>query len=119
MCDHFREFTKMVSFSIASVLIIFAEKEVMKVYEAIKKMRELSERKIPFSFSFMSFSIDKQKSEGIVEVQNAILYKNPKESRNAYADYMLMYRDTDTGEVRQCWQPLVMTFNNMVLESID
>lgn len=95
------------------------KKEVMKVYEAIKKMRELSERKIPFSFSFMSFSIDKQKSEGIIEVQNAILYKNPKEDRNAYSNYMLMYRDTDTGEVRQCWQPLVMTFNNMVLESID
>lgn len=92
---------------------------VTSVYEAIKEMRSMSERKEEFAFSFMSYSITKDKSDGEVSVEHAILYKNPKDSKNIYQDYMLTYLDTDTGEVRQCWQPLIMSFNHQQLNSID
>ena len=91
----------------------------MNVYEAIKEMRRMSERREEFSFSFMSYSITRDESEGEVVVEHAILYKTPKESKNIYQDYMLTYLDTDTGEVRQCWQPLIMSFNHQKLNSID
>lgn len=82
-------------------------------------MRRMSEQKKEFSFSFMSYSITKDKSDGEVNVEHAILYKNPKDSKNAYQDYMLTYLDTDTGQVHQCWQPLIMSFNHEPLTSID
>ena len=91
----------------------------MNVYEAINEMRRMSERREEFSFSFMSYSITKDSSEGEVVVEHAILYKNPKDSKNIYQDYMLTYLDTDTGKVRQCWQPLIMTFNQEQLTNID
>lgn len=82
-------------------------------------MRRLSEKKEEFAFSHMSYSITKDKSEGEICVEHAILYKNRKDSTNQYQDYMLTYLDTDTGEVRQCWQPLIMSFNHSPLTSID
>lgn len=91
----------------------------MNVYTAINEMRRMSEKKEEFAFSFMSYSITKDKSDGEVKVEHAILYKNPKDSKNIYQDYMLTYLDTDTGEVRQCWQPLIMSFQHQQLESID
>ena len=91
----------------------------MNVYTAIQEMRRMSEKKEEFAFSFMSYSITKDKSDGEVCVEHAILYKNPKDSKNIYQDYMLTYLDTDTGEVRQCWQPLIMSFQHQQLDSID
>lgn len=91
----------------------------MNVYTAINEMRRMSEKKEEFAFSFMSYSITKDKSDGEVNVEHAILYKNTKDSKNIYQDYMLTYLDTDTGEVRQCWQPLIMSFQHQQLDSID
>lgn len=82
------------------------------VYEAIEEMRSKSERREEFAFSYMTNSITRDNSEGEVCVEHAILYKNPKDSNNAYQDYMLTYLNTNTGEVRQCWQPLIMTYNH-------
>lgn len=88
----------------------------MTVYEAIDRMRELSRRHIPFSFSFMSYSIARRKSEGIVTVRRARLNKQSRKERNRYADYMLNYTDLSTGETASCWQPLLLTFNEQELE---
>lgn len=91
----------------------------MKVYEAIKKMREMSAREEEFAFSFMSYSLTRDESHGEVFVEHAILYKNPKEAKNAYQDYMLTYLDTDTGQTHQMWQPLLMSFQHRPLEGIE
>lgn len=90
----------------------------MTVFEAIKRMRKQSEQGIPFAFSYMSYSIDKEKSEGVIEVANAVLLPRKKSSKGAYAEHTMLYKDEDTGEIRQCWQPLVMTYNNKILEGI-
>lgn len=91
----------------------------MTVYEAIKEMRKRSEQKKPFAFSFMSYSLSRQKSDGEVEVEHAILYKNPKDPENENRNYMLTYLDCSTREVRQLWQPLLMSFEHEPLTSID
>lgn len=84
----------------------------MTIYAAIDKMRQMSERKEEFAFSFMSYSLTRDASEGEIFVEHAILYKNKKDSRNSYQDYMLTFLNTDTGEVKQCWQPLLMSFQH-------
>lgn len=91
----------------------------MKVYEAIKKMREMSAREEEFAFSFMSYSLTRDESHGEVFVEHALLVKNPKEAKNAYQDYMLTYKDTDTGQAHQMWQPLLMSFQHKPLDGIE
>lgn len=91
----------------------------MTVYEAIHEMRRRSEAHRPFAFSYMSYSLQRGESHGEVEVEHAILYKNPKESKNDYQDWMLTYLDCSTREVHQLWQPLVMSFEHEPLTSID
>lgn len=91
----------------------------MTVYEAIKEMRRRSEEHKPFAFSYMSYSLSRQKSDGEVEVEHAILYKNPKDPENEDRNYMLTYQDCSTREVRQLWQPLLMSFEHEPLDGIN
>ena len=50
----------------------------MTVYEAIQQMRQLTRQKRPFAFSYMTYSRTKGESHGEVEVEHALLIKNPK-----------------------------------------
>lgn len=86
------------------------------MFRAIEEMRRLSELRIPFSFSYMSYSITRRKSEGIVSIRRARLCKQNRKERNRYTDYMLNYIDLDTGERASCWQPLLLTFNDNELQ---
>lgn len=88
----------------------------MDVYEAIDKMRNLSEKGRTFSFSFMSYSYDRKKSEGVVIVRHARLRKQSRKDHNRFSDYMLNYINLDTFENGSCWQPLLLTFNDEELE---
>ena len=88
----------------------------MTVYQAIEEMRRLSELRIPFSFSYMSYSIARRKSEGIVSIRHARLCKQNRKERNRYTDYMLNYIDLDTDKRASCWQPLLLTFNDNELQ---
>ncbi len=88
----------------------------MDVYKAIKEMRKLSEKGIPFSFSFMSFSEDRQESKGIVEINRARLRARTSKKHNKNADFMENYLDLDTNEPKQFYHPLLMSFNGENLE---
>ena len=91
----------------------------MTVYEAIHQMRQLTERKPPFSLSFMTYSMSRHASHGEVTCEHALLVKNEKAKDDDLSNYMLTYRDQDTGEARHFWQPLLMSFNGEPLTSID
>lgn len=91
----------------------------MKIYEAIKRMREMTERGEEFAFSFMSYSLTRDVSHGEVFVEHAQLVKNQKDAKNSYQDYMLTYKDTDTGQAHQLWQPLLMSFQHKPLDGIE
>lgn len=83
---------------------------VMNVYEAIEKMRKLSAAGESFSFTFMSYNSSTGKSDGVVEVRHGMLRARQSADYNKNAEYMESYIDLDTGEYRQFWQPLLMTF---------
>jgi hypothetical protein len=88
----------------------------MKLFEAIKQMRELSKALTPFSFSFMSCNLTKQASEGIVEVRHARLRARTMEEHHQYAEHIEEYVNLDTGEPRRFYQPLLMSFNGQKIE---
>lgn len=85
--------------------------KTLTVYEAIKEMRKLSNEGKSFSFSHGTYNREKQISEGIREVPNAILRPAAKNDDVANADFKLFYIDNDIKENRTCWQPLIMSFN--------
>jgi hypothetical protein len=88
----------------------------MKVFDAIKEMRILSEKKIPFSFSFMSFSMEKQSSQGIVRVNHGEFKRRDTQKTNKYSEHMQSYVDLDTGEYKRFWQCLLIEFNGIKTE---
>lgn len=85
----------------------------INVYEALKMMRKLSSENFPFTFSFISCDRSKRHSDGLVVVEEAILTKGMPNSKSKYAKNLIAYENTKTGERRQCWLPLLMTFNNL------
>lgn len=87
----------------------------MTIYQAIQQMRELTAKGECFSFSFLSYSYDKNRSGGIVHVPRARLAKQSKTEQNRFADYMLNYVDMDLLETHRCWQPLLLEFNGQQL----
>lgn len=79
-------------------------------------MRACSERGESFSFSFMSYSYERRKSDGIVKIEHARLRRQSRKENNRFADYMLNFMDLDTMEYGMCWQPLLLEFNGEELE---
>lgn len=88
----------------------------MDVFKAIEKMRDFSSRGISFSFSFMSYSADRHKSSGVVEVSRSVLRKQSTVEDNRHADIMLNYVDMDSNDYGRCYQLLLMEFNGEKLE---
>ena len=91
----------------------------MTVYQAIHRMRQMTEKNLTFSVSFMTYSIRRQQSHGEVAIEHASLVKNDRNSHNSYQDYMLTLRDHDTQTNRQCWQPLLLSLNHEPITAID
>lgn len=88
----------------------------MTVYEAIETMRYMTRKNKTFSFSFMSYSISKDESHGIVNVNRAKLSSRPPKEKNKYNDYMLSAINEDTHQEFQFWQPLLMFFEGQKVE---
>lgn len=88
----------------------------MDLYKAIATMRELSKANKSFAFSFMSFSEERGKSHGIVEVAHARLRKQSTVEQDKNAELKLNYFDLDTNEFGSCYQPLLMELNGEKLE---
>lgn len=87
----------------------------MTVWEAIRKMRELSGKGVPFSFGFMSYDRDRRESQGMVVVRHASLRPQSRKDEVRDADHKLNYTDLDTGDARNCWQVLITEFNGQRL----
>lgn len=83
----------------------------MKIWDAIREMRRLSKENTPFSFTYMSYSIQTGHSEGVVHVRRARLLQRESLKFNQYAEDMERYLNLDTGEARHFWQPLLMSFD--------
>lgn len=87
----------------------------MTIYEAIAKMRELTKQGQSFSFTFMSYSLSRDKCNGIVEVQKARLRPRNKVDYNQYAELQEEYINVNTGEPRRFWHCCLLSLNGQSL----
>lgn len=87
--------------------------EQINVYDALKLMRKLSAENYPVQISFISCDRTQRISKGLVVVNNAILTKGMPRKKSKYANDLIAYENTDTGERKHFWLPLLMTVNNL------
>ena len=86
--------------------------------DAIKHMRSMSEKGIPFSFSFISYSEEKQSSQGYKVVNNAILKAGYRAEQSSYHNILIAYKDfKDNQELdRHFYLPLLITLNGHLIK---
>jgi len=86
-------------------------------YEALSKMRELTEIGCPFSFSFNSFNKTKSTSSGLVVVKRAVLRKGLRDDQSELSQQLVGYVDLDKDEAPRFFHiPLLMTFNQYTIK---
>ena len=87
----------------------------IKLYEALKRMRELTELGIPFSFKFLSFNVTKGVSDGFKEVNNAQLRKGYRDDQSDKANILIGYVNQHDGN-RWFYLPLLVKFNGYTIK---
>jgi len=81
------------------------------LYDAIREMRELTGKQVPFSMVFMSYDRGRQKSDGVVIVPRAKLRNATPKEQNKNAHYMINFLDIDRNVPRQMYFITLMEFN--------
>jgi hypothetical protein len=87
--------------------------ETIPLWEAIRQMRKLSSEGKTFSFLHSTFNIHTGTSDGFRAVTKAKLRPSAKEDEVMNADHKLFYYDESLGKARNCWQILILFFNEM------
>lgn len=82
----------------------------IKLYDALKRMRKLTDLGIPFTFSFLSFNDTNGTTDGFKDVTNAQLRKGYRDDQSNKADILIGYVNAHDGK-RWFYLPLLMKFN--------
>lgn len=87
----------------------------IKLYDALKKMRKLTELGIPFTFQFLSYNESKHSSEGFKVVTNAQLRKGYRDDQSDKADILIGYVN-GLDKSRWFYLPLLTRFNGLKIQ---
>ncbi len=79
--------------------------------KAVEIMRELSRQNIPFSISYLTMNETEQRSNGFKREENILLMAGYRRGQSHKAGLLLSFMRMDTEERRQCYLPLLMSFN--------
>ncbi len=86
----------------------------IKLREAIQRMRKLTELNVPFSFSYISYSDVNQSSDGLKQVEQALLRAGYSHKHSDYSNILIAYTNyADNQKSRHFYLPLLMTFNKL------
>ncbi|MHA3046500.1 hypothetical protein [Riemerella anatipestifer] len=89
------------------------ENKEINIYDALRAMRKLSSQNIPFSIGFISCDRSRGESGGYKVIDRALLSAGLPKSKSRYAKNLIAYENTDTGEKKHFWLPLLMKFNGL------
>jgi len=89
---------------------------IITLKQALKGMRDLSARNIPFSFSYISYNEQLQTSSGYKEVAQALLRTGYRNNQSRKANILIAYTDCAEDSPRQFYLPLLMTFNGQKIQ---
>ena len=84
-------------------------------YDALKRMRELTQLGIPFSFEFVSYNSSNNTSDGIKRVVNAQLRKSYRSDQSDKSNVLIGYVNGNDDN-RWFYLPLLMKFNGYLIK---
>lgn len=86
-------------------------------YQALKRMRELSELGIHFSFTFKSLNTTTGESKGFVTVEKALLRQGLKKGMNKQSSELIGYIDSNNNNAKRFFHlPMLMRFNEYTIK---
>lgn len=83
----------------------------IRLNDALRRMRQLSECNVPFSISFIGYSEQQRMSSGLKIVQRALIRTGYRDDQSQIANSLLAYTNMEDERPRQCYIALLMTFN--------
>lgn len=96
---------------VGMLVILGMENRVIKVYDAIAQMRELTKREEHFSIGFMSCDISRELSTGFVELPKVKLRSSGGDNAFMNSKYIINYLNVETNIPGRFYQILLMYFN--------
>jgi len=86
-------------------------------HQAIRRMKELSEIGVSFSFTYQSLNNTKGNSDGFKTVNKAMLRKSMREDQSDLSHQLISYIDIDNGNApRQFYLCLLLQFNEHTIK---
>lgn len=86
-------------------------------FEALARMRQLTEMGVPFSFSFNSLNKTNGTTSGLVTIARSILRKGLRDDQSKLSQQLVGYVDLDKNEAPRFFHvPLLMTFNEHIIK---
>lgn len=87
----------------------------ISLYDALKRMRRLTELGVPFAFSFITYNDTTGVSHGMKHVVKAQLRKGYRDDQSSKADMLIGYVN-EYGKNRWFYLPLLMKFNGYTIK---
>ncbi|HUI32023.1 MAG TPA: hypothetical protein VLY84_00270 [Dysgonamonadaceae bacterium] len=88
----------------------------IELYDAVKRMRALSEANIPFSIGYLTCSITDGRSKGYKVLNKVILRTGMSAAHSDKHNSLIGYYDLDRKEHRWMYLPLLFEFNNIEIK---
>ena len=88
----------------------------MEPYEALRRMRQLTECGIPFSFEFYSYNSTKNISYGIKKVDKALLRLGLRDDQSDKSQVLIAYTNHNEHTDRFFNLPLLTKFNGIAIK---
>lgn len=85
-------------------------------YQALKKMKQLTECGILFSFEFYTYSSKSDTSKGLRKVDKGQLRLGLRNDQSNKADTLIAYTDCTNDQPRFFNLPLLMKFNGITIK---
>ena len=87
------------------------------MYDALQRMRKLSDMGVPFTIGYVSYNKTTQRSEGYKEVSNVVLRAGYREDQSSLANILIAYTDLKDESYKQFYLPLLLMFNGFKIEA--
>jgi len=81
------------------------------LFDAVKRMRELTDKGIPFSFEFLSYNSTTNMSDGFKVVSKCQLRKGYRDDQSDKSNILIGYVN-EYGQNRWFYLPLLLKFND-------
>ena len=86
-------------------------------YEALQRMRQLTEVGVPFSFTFNSLDTTRRTTGGLKEVKRAVLRKGLRDDQSNMSHKLVAYTDVDQKEAPRFFHvSLLQSFNEHTIK---